>query len=86
MKLTLNDNQKKFLLKEYYVDAQALDACRERGWEDYFIKYFNWVLELELNCWNMRLIQFIDIETNEIIIEYNLNFQNDDFDKLLKIK
>ena len=37
----LNKKQKQFLFDNYYVTAKVLDACVEEGWQNYFIKWFN---------------------------------------------
>lgn len=43
--MKLNKKQKQFLFDNYYVDSRVLDAALEPGWQDYFIRCFDWKLE-----------------------------------------
>ena len=43
--MKLNTKQKQFLFDNYYVDAKVLDACVEKGWQDFYIKRYDWKLE-----------------------------------------
>jgi hypothetical protein len=85
MIITLNDKQKEFLFKEYYVDSKVLDAYTYKGWEQYFIKNFHWKLHTTLNWFNMRDLKLINKETGEIDYEISLNFQGNDLNTLLNM-
>lgn len=43
--MKLNKAQKQFLFDNYYVDAKVLDAYMERGWQNFYLKCYDWKLE-----------------------------------------
>jgi hypothetical protein len=83
--MKLNDNQKRFLFDNYYIDSKVLDSLTYRGWENYWINNFEFNLDTSLNRWNMRTLQIVYKDTKEVYIEVNLNFQVNDFKILLNI-
>ena len=84
--MQLNDNQKKFLFENYYVTSKTLDSLTYEGWENYWIKNFDFELDSYLNNWNMRTLKITDKENPKYFIEVELNFQENDFDTLLEIE
>ena len=84
--MQLNDNQKKFLFENYYVTSKTLDSLTYEGWENYWIKNFDFELDTNLNRWNMRTLKIFDKESLKIFIETDLNFQENDFEVLLEIE
>ena len=83
--MKLNDNQKRYLFDNYYIDARVLDSLTYKGWEDYWINNFDFELDVNKNRFNMRTLRLIDKDTKEISTEFNLNLQGNDFETLLKI-
>lgn len=43
--MKLNKIQKQFLFDNCYVTAKVLDACEERGWQNFYLKCYDWKLE-----------------------------------------
>ena len=84
--MQLNDNQKKFLFENYYVTSKTLDSLTYEGWENYWIKNFDFELDSYLNNWNMRTLKITDKENPKYFIQVELNFQENDFDTLLEIE
>ena len=84
--MQLNDNQKKFLFENYYVTSKTLDSLTYEGWENYWIKNFDFELDTNLNRWNMRTLKIFDKESLKIFIETDLNFQENDFEVLIEIE
>lgn len=84
--MKLNNNQKRFLFENNYLDAKCLDSLTHKGWEEYWINNYDFELDLNLNGWNMRTLTLIDKDNMCRNIEIDLIFQNDDFNKLLSIK
>ena len=84
--MQINDNQKKFLFENYYVTSKTLDSLTYEGWENYWIKNFDFELDTNLNRWNMRTLKIFDKESLKIFIETDLNFQENDFEVLLEIE
>ena len=89
MKITLNKNQKVFLFENYYITAKSLDACVERGWQDYFMDYFQWELDLDFDKYGFRTLKLKHIE-NETYLDFDyvigLNFHGNDLKQLQSIK
>ena len=85
MKLILNNKQKQFLFDNYYVDAKVLDSLVYKGWENYWINNYEFELDTTLNKWNMRTLTLVDKDNMCRDIEFDLNFQDNDFETLLKI-
>ena len=83
----LNDKQKEYLFKKYYVDAKVLDSAADYdGWQNYWIKNYTWKLQLELNHWNLRTLTLQPKDNVGRDIEFDLNFQGNDFKELMKIE
>ena len=85
MIVTLNDNQKQFLVDKGYVTKKSVDSVNKVGWEKFFINYFNWKLDLSFNRWYMNDLILINKETNEEDYRIYLNFQETDLTELLNI-
>ena len=79
----LNKNQKQYLFDNYYVTAKVLDACVEKGWQNYFIKNFNWELNLELDQFGFNKLYLVDKESGDYEYIIGLNFQENDLQTLL---
>ena len=79
----LHNEQKKFLFDNGYVTSKTLDACVEPGWQEYFIKNFNWLIDEQGNngWYRISIISKTDI-TNRYNNELNLR---DDFKKLMSL-
>lgn len=85
--LTLNEKQKRWLFENDYVTAKVLDACIEQGWREYYINYFDWKLDLELDMFGFNRLWLVDKdEPKSRPLGTGLNFQDDDFQKLLALK
>ena len=85
--MKLSKQQKEFLFKNGYVDAQVLDADTEPGWQNYFIKYFNWKIEDVRERWSGQkygTLKLIDKDDKDFTYEFMLIFQNDDYNRLLE--
>ena len=87
MEIKLNDNQKKFLIENEYVTTKSVDAVSYNKLYTYFIKEFDWVLDTNLNWYNMNDL-ILESKDKQYGINYELavNFQNNDYDILLNIK
>ena len=83
--MKLNKNQKKFLFDNYYLDSKMLDSLVYKGWENFWIDGFKFELDTNLNRWNMRTLSLVDKDLNYEVMSFDLNFQENDFDELLKI-
>jgi hypothetical protein len=83
--MKLNDRQKQFLVDWGYVTPKTLDSLTHKGWENYFIKNFDWELDLHLNNWGMNDLVLTDRE-NDITYEVMLNFQGGDLSDMLHIR
>jgi hypothetical protein len=83
--MKLNDRQKQFLVDWGYVTPKTLDSLTHKGWENYFIKNFDWELDLHLNNWGMNDLILTDRE-NDITYEVMLNFQGGDLSDMLHIR
>lgn len=87
MKIKLNDNQKKFLIENEYVTTKTVDAVSYKSLYTYFAVEFDWVLDTNLNWFNMNDL-ILESKDKQYGINYELavNFQNNDYDILLNIK
>lgn len=83
--MKLNDRQKHFLVDWGYVTPKTLDSLTHKGWENYFIKNFDWELDLHLNNWGMNDLVLTDRE-NDITYEVMLNFQGGDLSDMLHLR
>ena len=87
MEIKLNDNQKKFLIENEYVTTKTVDAVSYKSLYTYFMTEFDWVLDTNLNWYNMNDL-ILESKDKQYGINYELavNFQNNDYDILLNIK
>ena len=87
MKIKLNDNQKKFLIENEYVTTKSVDAISHKSLCTYFVNEFDWVLDTNLNWYNMNDL-ILETKDKKYGIDFELvvNFQNNDYDILLNIK
>ena len=83
--MKLNDKQKHFLVDWGYVTPKTLDSLTYKGWENYFIKNFDWKLDLHLNNWGMNDLVLTD-RKDGITYEVMLNFQGGDLSDMLHIR
>ena len=83
--ILLNDNQKQFLVDNYYVTKKTVDSLDYVGWEKFYIKNFYWKLDTDYNRWNMNTLVLINKDTGEEDFNINLNFQDNDLNNLMKI-
>lgn len=83
--MKLNNKQKQFLFDNYYVTAKVLDALTYKGWENYFIKSFDWEL-VGKDIYGFERLYLKDKKSKDIEYTVGLNFQDNDYQKLLKIK
>jgi hypothetical protein len=83
--MKLNDKQKQFLVDWGYVTPKTLDSLTHKGWENYFIKNFDWELDLHLNNWGMNDLVLTDKES-DITYDVMLNFQGGDLSDMLHIR
>ena len=81
--IKLNNEQKQFLFDNYYVNAKVLDACVEEGWQNYFIKNFDWVLEGK-DRYGFEILTIVN-KKSDFQYEVRLNFQGTDYKKLIKL-
>lgn len=79
----LNKKQKRFLFDNYYVTAKALDALETKGWQDFFIGHYEWELAGK-DRYGFELLNLKD--EDRICFTIGLNFQDDDYDKIISIK
>ena len=90
--MKLNKRQKLFLFENCYVTAKVLDACIEKGWQDFYIKYYDWKLDGK-DQWGFDKLYLIDNgksalgEATKGALDHQigLNFQGRDYNKLLKL-
>jgi len=80
--MKLNKKQKEFLFEKYYVTAKVLDACVEDGWQNYFIKWFNWELKTELDQYGFHRLYLKDKDDGTIEYTIGLNFHDNDLELL----
>lgn len=87
MEIKLNDNQKKFLIENEYVTTKTVDAVSYKSLYTYVMTEFDWVLDTNLNWFNMNDL-ILETKDKELGINYELavNFQDDDYNILLNIK
>ena len=87
MKIKLNENQKKFLIENEYVTTKSVDAVSYKSLCNYFVNEFDWILDTNLNWYNMNDL-ILETKDKKYGIDFNLavNFQNNDYDILLNIK
>ena len=83
--IKLNDNQKQFLVDKGYITTKTLDSLDYEGWEQYYIKHFDWRLSIKQNEYNMYNLILASLKTEDVY-EPMLNFQNNDLEELLEIK
>ncbi len=83
--VVLNKRQKEFLFKNGYVTAKTLDAAVYKGWEDYFINRFTWVLDKNLNKYHFNELVLRNA-SDGFVYKISLNFQDDDLETLLNLK
>ena len=88
----LNDKQKQWLVDEDYVDSVVLDSYKHnKGWEEYSIKYFDWVL-LGKQQYGMEVLQLIDNgksglgQKGEAFYEVHLILYPDKYQELMEVK
>ena len=90
--MKLNDKQKQFLVDWGYITPKTLDSLTHKGWENYFIKNFDWELDLHLNKWRMNDLVLTEKVPSypeiDYEIKYNvmLNFQGGDLSDMLNIR
>ena len=83
--MKLNNKQKQFLFDNHYVNAKVLDACVEEGWQNYFIKWFEWELAGK-DMYGFERLYLKDKDNGNIEYTIGLNFHDDDYNRLLEIK
>ena len=86
--MKLNKKQKQFLFDNYYATARVLDACVEPGWQNYFIKHFDWKLEDVQERWSGQKygqLKLVDKEDKRVVYDYMVIFQGNDYFRLLKL-
>ena len=83
--MKLNKNQKRFLFDKNYITAKVLDSLTYKGWENYFIKNFDFELAGK-DRYGLEKLYLKDKKTKDIEYIVELIFQNDDYKKLLEIK
>ncbi|MBP5468167.1 MAG: hypothetical protein J6Z11_02860 [Candidatus Riflebacteria bacterium] len=86
--MKLNKFQKQFLFENYYATAKVLDACVEPGWQNYFIKHFDWKLEDVQERWSGQKygqLKLVDKEDKRVVYDYMVIFQGNDYFRLLKL-
>jgi len=91
--MKLNKKQKQFLFENCYITSKVLDACVEKGWQDYFIKCFDWELDGK-DQYGFDKLYLIDNGKSilgkdtkgDICYRIGLNFQDNDYNILLSLK
>jgi len=83
--MKLNNKQKQFLFDKHYITAKVLDALVEDGWQNYFIKSFDWELAGK-DIYGFERLYLKDKKSKDIEYIAGLLFQGDDYNKLLEIK
>ena len=87
--MKLNKKQKQFMFSHYYADARVLDAALEPGWQNYFIKCFDWKLVDISERWSGQKygqLKLVDKEDKRVAYDYMVIFQNNDYEELLKLR
>lgn len=79
----LNNEQKRFLFEKGYVTSKVLDACVEPGWQEYFIKNFNWLID-DTNNGGWYGISIVSKSDNRYRYDNMLNLRKD-FKKLMTL-
>ena len=83
--MKLSKKQKQFMFDHYYADAKVLDACIEDGWQNYFIKCFDWKLENVQERWSGQKygqLKLIDKDDKRVVYDYMVIFQDNDYELL----
>jgi len=94
--MKLNKKQKQFLFENYYVDSRVLDAALEPGWQNYFIRCFDWKLEDVQERWSGQKYGTLKLIDNgksimgaatkgEVDYTIDLIFQGNDYETLRKV-
>lgn len=83
--MKLNDKQKQFLFDRYYVTSKTLDALVEEGWQNYFIKNFDWGLSLSKNRWKAYDLELVSKETGYCEYELMINPTTKDYKVLMSL-
>jgi hypothetical protein len=83
--MKLNNKQKQFLFENNYITAKVLDALTYKGWENYFIKNFDFELAGQ-DRYGLERLYLKDKKSEDIEYTVGLIFQDDDYEKLLGIK
>lgn len=85
--MKLNNKQKRYLLDNGCVTAKALNAVVEPGWENRFVKDFDWELAGKDRC-GLERLHLIDKgkwktkDNGKIVYTIGLNFQDGDCKEL----
>ena len=79
----LNKKQKQWLFDNHYVTAKVLDAAIEPGWQNYFIKCFNWELNLDTDPYGFNRLYLKSKNDGDICYTIGLIFTKSILCKLL---
>lgn len=85
--MKLNNKQKRYLLDSGCVTAKALGVAAEPGWENSFVKDFDWELAGRDRC-GLERLHLIDKgkrkikDKGKIVYTIGLNFQDGDYKEL----
>lgn len=68
--MKLNDKQKQFLFDKKYITSKMLDALVYEGWQNYFIRHFNFEATKFLRQEGLYELDLVEKETD--VYSYNL--------------
>jgi hypothetical protein len=89
--MKLNKKQKQFLFDNYYVTAKTLDALVMKGWQEHYMKHYEWKLAGK-DRYGFETLYLIDNGKlmprykGDICFTIGLLFQGNDYNNLLSLK
>ena len=81
--MKLNKSQKQFLFENNYLTSKVLDSLTYKGWENYFIKNFDFELAGK-DRYGLERLYLKDKKTKDIEYTVGLIFQDNDYFRLLE--
>ena len=80
--MKLNKKQKQFLLEKDYVNAYVLDADMEEGWQDFYIKHYNWVMDIKYaHSGSLVRLELQEKDSNYIAMDLGVIFHGNDLEE-----
>ena len=86
--MKLNNQQKQFLFNNCYLTAKTLDAAVEPGWQNYFIKCFDWnLVDIRESYSGQKYgtLRLVDKDDKDFTYEFKLIFQGNNYETLTNL-